>query len=96
MNLIEKKCPNCGANLEFNENDKSCKCQYCHREFEIKRDSNNYNEFSLITTELANEIQKEVLNSFKINKYIQKIFFTIFFIAFITIIIIFIKIIINN
>ena len=39
MKLIEKKCPNCGASLEFNDSDKSCKCQYCHRAFEIERDS---------------------------------------------------------
>ena len=39
MKLIEKKCPNCGAGLEFGENDKSCKCKYCHRSFEIERDS---------------------------------------------------------
>lgn len=38
MKLIEKKCPNCGANLEFNDNDKSCKCSYCKRSFEIERD----------------------------------------------------------
>lgn len=39
MRLVEKKCPNCGANLEFGDNDKSCKCQYCHRSFEIERDT---------------------------------------------------------
>ena len=40
MKLIEKKCPNCGAGLEFSDTDKSCKCQYCHRAFEIERDMN--------------------------------------------------------
>ena len=29
MRLIEKKCPNCGADLEFKDNDKSCKCSHC-------------------------------------------------------------------
>ena len=38
MKLIEKKCPNCGGSLEFSETDKSCKCEYCHRSFEIERD----------------------------------------------------------
>lgn len=38
MKLIEKKCPNCGASLEFGEKDKSCKCSYCHRSFEIERE----------------------------------------------------------
>ena len=41
MKLIEKKCPNCGASLEFSETDKSCKCQYCHRAFEIERDNDS-------------------------------------------------------
>ena len=39
MKLIEKKCPNCGAGLSFNDNDKSCKCDYCKRAFEIERDN---------------------------------------------------------
>lgn len=38
MELIEKKCPNCGGSLEFSETAKSCKCEYCHRAFEIERD----------------------------------------------------------
>lgn len=47
MKLIEKKCPNCGANLEFGENDKTCKCDYCKRSFEIERDENtNTNNLS--------------------------------------------------
>ncbi len=37
MKLIEKKCPNCGGSLEFSETAKSCKCEYCHRAFEIER-----------------------------------------------------------
>ena len=52
MRLIEKKCPNCGADLEFGENDKSCKCSYCKRSFEIERDekldvANMAEQFSL-------------------------------------------------
>lgn len=39
MNLIEKKCPNCGAGLEFSDSDKSTKCAYCKRSFEIERDT---------------------------------------------------------
>lgn len=38
MKLVEKKCPNCGAGLSFNDTDKSCKCDYCKRSFEIERD----------------------------------------------------------
>ena len=38
MKLIEKKCPNCGASLEIGENDKTCKCKYCHSVFQVERD----------------------------------------------------------
>ncbi len=38
MKLIEKKCPNCGAGLAFNESDKSVQCEYCKMNYEIKRD----------------------------------------------------------
>ena len=48
MKLIEKKCPNCGASLEFSETAKSCKCDYCHRAFEVERDNNGVNiDFNL-------------------------------------------------
>ena len=48
MRLIEKKCPNCGADLEFDENAKSCKCSYCKRSFEIERDLNDIEKFNLV------------------------------------------------
>ena len=48
MRIIEKKCPNCGASLEFDENARSCKCEYCKRTFEIERDNHGINvDFNL-------------------------------------------------
>lgn len=38
MKLIEKKCPNCGAKLSFNENDKNVHCEYCNANYEVKKD----------------------------------------------------------
>ena len=66
MRLVEKKCPNCGANLEFSETDKSCKCQYCHRAFEIERDQN------LNVSDLADQFNlSELSDSFvKTSKFI--------------------------
>lgn len=66
MKLIEKKCPNCGANLEFSENDKNCTCSYCHRSFEIERDQNDLNEYilNIISSEDAKKIAKTGLNIF--------------------------------
>ena len=41
MKLIQKKCPNCGASLEFNNKDTSCKCNYCNTTFEIQKENND-------------------------------------------------------
>lgn len=38
MKLVEKKCPNCGANIEFNSDDKSVTCNYCNTTFTIEKD----------------------------------------------------------
>ena len=46
MRIIEKKCPNCGAGLEFDENAKSCKCDYCKRTFEIERENTDKKNLS--------------------------------------------------
>ena len=48
MKLIEKKCPSCGADLEFDENAKSCKCSYCKKSFEIERDENDIEKINLV------------------------------------------------
>ena len=40
MKLIEKKCPNCGANLKFDKDDTEITCKYCETSFEIQRETN--------------------------------------------------------
>jgi len=69
MKLVEKKCPNCGAKLNFNETDKNCKCEYCKSAFEIERD---------ITKE-------DLLNQFDLKplKKISIIFYVIFAVIFV-------------
>ncbi len=47
MNLIEKKCPNCGANMKFEENDSKCYCEYCKNEFLIHKDQNDNFTFTI-------------------------------------------------
>lgn len=46
MKLIEKKCPNCGASLEFNNYDKSCKCEYCKKSYVIEMESKDRDFYS--------------------------------------------------
>ena len=40
MKLVEKKCPNCGAKLSFENTDKEVTCKYCDMSYEIERGTN--------------------------------------------------------
>lgn len=46
MKLIEKTCPKCGANLEFEPGAKEVKCSYCNKEFIIEGNDNNNENFN--------------------------------------------------
>jgi uncharacterized membrane protein YvbJ len=39
MKLVEKKCPNCGADLKFDKDDTEVTCKYCETSYEIQRDA---------------------------------------------------------
>ena len=47
MKIIEKKCPNCGATLEFNVGDKETKCKYCGSEFIIEDNNESKKKFNV-------------------------------------------------
>lgn len=51
MRIIEKKCPNCGASLEFDDKAKSCRCEYCKRSFEIERENSVTGEYNYNLTQ---------------------------------------------
>lgn len=38
MKIIEKTCPNCGANIDFNKGDTKVKCEYCKKTYVIEED----------------------------------------------------------
>lgn len=67
MKLIEKKCPNCGAGLKFDEDDKEVVCEYCKKSYVIERDkaeiekntSDNNDVDKRIVSEYYNLIQKK-------------------------------------
>ena len=47
MKIIEKKCPNCGADLKFNIGDRETKCNYCKTEFIIEDNNTDNKNFNL-------------------------------------------------
>ena len=40
MKLIEKTCPNCGANIDINKNDEKVTCDYCKKTYLVEKDPN--------------------------------------------------------
>lgn len=42
MKIIEKTCPNCGANIEFNKGDEKVKCEYCKKTYVIEEEKEDY------------------------------------------------------
>lgn len=46
MKLFEKSCPNCGAELKFNLNDKEVTCNYCRKSYVIEKDNDAPKELS--------------------------------------------------
>ncbi len=41
MIIIEKSCPNCGANLKLDKNAEKIKCEYCKKEYLVEEDKND-------------------------------------------------------
>ena len=39
MKIIEKKCPNCGGNLDFKVGERDVKCESCRRKFAVEYDA---------------------------------------------------------
>jgi hypothetical protein len=39
MKFVEKKCPNCGANLKFEAGERNATCESCRREFVVQYDA---------------------------------------------------------
>lgn len=73
MKLIEKKCPNCGASLSFSDTDKSCKCEYCKRSFEIERCNDNSSNLSDNFSLNEFKTPAKFLSAYLIGSYISSI-----------------------
>ena len=39
MKIIEKKCPNCGGNLDFKVGERDVRCESCRRKFAVEYDA---------------------------------------------------------
>ncbi len=90
MKLIEKKCPNCGAGLTFDENSTNVQCEYCKMNYEIKRDDtkidNPEEAYDLVKVK---KVASVFFTYFAVSSIIS---FVIFLLVFIFIVFVFIKI----
>ncbi len=71
MKIIEKKCPNCHANLEFKVGERDVKCASCRRMFAIEYDrdvSDPDVEF------MARDIQLQIMEDYKSSRKFAKFF----------------------
>jgi len=44
MKIIEKKCPNCGANLNFKVGERDIACDHCRRKFAVQYDGTDFSK----------------------------------------------------
>ena len=71
MKIIEKKCPNCGANLSFEVGDKETKCNYCGQTYIIENDKENIK--SSIPADFT-LMQKKILKTFSFTHFVATLF----------------------
>lgn len=77
MKIVEKKCPNCKANLEFDVGERNVSCPNCRRAYAIEYDKEQIDP----EVELkAKDIQLKVLKSFDRVHSMSKIIFVFAFV----------------
>jgi hypothetical protein len=87
MKFVEKKCPNCGAGLKFDDNATSVVCEYCNQTFYIQRDEKKYarvDEAHMADAfKFVDEFGKPIFNAvLKTHAVMSIVPFIIFFVAF--------------
>jgi DNA-directed RNA polymerase subunit RPC12/RpoP len=68
MKIVEKKCPNCGANLEFKKGDTEVVCEYCKKKYLIEdnKENKDFPDYNLVGTEATNAIFKGAMVTYVI------------------------------
>ena len=74
MKIVEKKCPNCHANLEFDVGEQNVKCPSCRRAYAIEYDK----DFVDPEVQLkAKDIQLKMLDDFSKARSFHKVYFIV-------------------
>lgn len=46
MKIVEKKCPNCGANLDFKVGERDVTCGHCRRKYAVEYDGTDFSRLT--------------------------------------------------
>lgn len=87
MRLVQKKCPNCGAAIDFDDMTKKVKCAYCGQTFYVEKDNEKINNDV--------DIDKHIEDAFKLVNNVKAPFAGIFVLVFFMIIVVFIITFVN-
>ncbi len=77
MKIVEKKCPNCHANLEFDVGERNVKCPSCRRAYAIEYDKDFVDPEVQVK---AKDIQLKILDDFEKSRRFSKVIFVLVFI----------------
>lgn len=65
MKIIQKKCPNCGASLDFRYGEHDAECIFCHSKFALEYDESKveikpykYARFGVTTAEAEEAVEQ--------------------------------------
>ena len=85
MKFVEKKCPNCGAGLKFNDDASDVVCEYCNKTYYIQRDEKKYAKLDEAhranAYKFVDEVGKPIVKAFAAAQIIMMIVPVIMFVV---------------
>ncbi len=86
MKIVEKKCPNCHANLEFDVGEENVECPSCRRKYAIEYDKDVVDpEVKLKMKDIQLKLMDSFQKDFERSRKFGSVFMVIFSIIFIAV-----------
>ena len=81
MKIIEKKCPNCGANLDFKVGDRDIQCKSCRRKYAVEYGDIDLDQLSKKAKDALEAADIDLRPARRIMVFIVIVFFAILIIG---------------
>jgi len=86
MKIIEKKCPNCHANLEFDVGEQNVECPSCRRKYAIEYDRDHIDpEMELKMKDVQLKLLTDVHEGFERGRKLSSVIIVVFVVMFVAI-----------